>query len=507
MYLYKKRKKMVIRSFFNKNNTLIVNSSINTGRNPVSDIFYGTDKLGNIVYSRFIFQVDTDNIQKQVDNGVFADINKLTHKLTMFNSGLFNYSLKDKSNYRGQIRGGSFDLILFKINENWDEGNGFDFPTNFGYNIIQPSAKTSLDNRPSNWCTASGDTKWTTPGIYSYSGDTYYGKNICMIKYPPISGTPSYTYTEPEIIATQHFEHGNENIDIDITNYVNELISGGTSDAINLGLAYIPTLEQLDPGEERYVGFFTRHTQTIYEPFIESRYLDPIRDDRANVVLDKTSRLYLYVTVGGKLQDLDLTPDVIIKDSDDEVIINGLTVTHTTKGVYYTEVQFNETDGYEKDYMFYDVWSNIQVDGVSKKDIELSFVLKDSICHFNISDAELDTYNSYVLSVHGIKKEERILRGDVRKVIVKARLPYTTNQQLPIDNLQYRIYVKEGETELTIIEYDDINRAAFSNFFFIDTGSLVPSTYYLDIKLQNGNEVITYKDILNFDIVSQIELR
>jgi hypothetical protein len=157
--------------------------------------------------------------------------------------------------------------------------------------------------------------------------------------------------------------------------------------------------------------------------------------------------------------------------------------------------------------MFYDVWSNIQINGVSKKDIELSFVLKDTTCHFNISDTELDTYNSYVLSVHGIKKEERILRGDIRKVIVKARLPYTTNQQLPIDNLQYRLYVKEGETELTIIDYDDVERAAFTNFFFIDTASLIPTTYYVDIKLVNGTEVITYKDIMNFDIVSQVELR
>jgi hypothetical protein len=496
---------MIIRSFFDKNNTLIVNSDINTGRNPVSDLFYGTDNLGNIVYSRFIFQVDTKRINQFINDGTFGDINNIKHTLKLINSGLFNYSLKDKTNYRGQIRAGSFDLILFKINENWDEGNGYDFPVNFGHNVIQPSPHKGLDPRPSNWCTASGITQWNTPGIYSYSGDSYYTHNICWVEYP--SG---YTYNPPEILETIHFEHGNENLEVDITDYVNEKLTGGTSgdtSYVNLGIAFTPELEQSNPGEERYVGFFTRHTQTIYEPFIESRYLDPIRDDRANVVLDNKSRLYLYVSIGGKLTDLDIMPTVSIIDSADEVIFSGLTVMHASRGVYYTEVEFNEIDGYEKDYMFYDVWSNIQINGVSKKDIELSFVLKDTTCHFNISDTELDTYNSYVLSVHGIKKEERILRGDIRKVIVKARLPYTTNQQLPIDNLQYRLYVKEGETELTIIDYDDVERAAFTNFFFIDTASLIPTTYYVDIKLVNGTEVITYKDIMNFDIISQVELR
>jgi hypothetical protein len=43
-------------SYFSRNNTLISNSFVNTGRNPVMELFYGEGSLVNpIGYTRFIF--------------------------------------------------------------------------------------------------------------------------------------------------------------------------------------------------------------------------------------------------------------------------------------------------------------------------------------------------------------------------------------------------------------------------------------------------------------------
>ena len=46
---------MVVRTYFDKNNTIIKNSNINTGLNPVTELFYGgADGETNIVAICFI---------------------------------------------------------------------------------------------------------------------------------------------------------------------------------------------------------------------------------------------------------------------------------------------------------------------------------------------------------------------------------------------------------------------------------------------------------------------
>ena len=53
----------------------------------------------------------------------------------------------------------------------------------------------------------------------------------------------------------------------------------------------------------------------------------------------------------------------------------------------------------------------------------------------------------------------------------------------------------------------DIEMANNYNYFLLDTLSLVPGIYYLDIKVESNLEVTTVKDVISFEIVSQSELR
>jgi hypothetical protein len=46
-----------------------------------------------------------------------------------------------------------------------------------------------------------------------------------------------------------------------------------------------------------------------------------------------------------------------------------------------------------------------------------------------------------------------------------------------------------------------------TNYFLLDTQSLIPNTYYLDVRYESNLEVSTTKEVLKFDIVSQVELR
>lgn len=465
---------MVIRTFFDKNNTIIYNNLNNTGRNPVSELFYG-GRDGENKYTRMLFYFDETVVKDLYSGGTFADITKLKHTLRLTNTGSFDKELMGSTTCDSKDRACSFDLILFSINQPWDEGVGYDFD-----NCSFVGGSSSTDICPSNWFEAQTNTSWSG-GNGTFTGST----------------TP---------LATIHFDQGNENIELDITNIVNGYLTGDTNNG--LGLAFSRSLEVTETTTYQYVGFFTRHTQTFYEPHIETVYDCHIKDDRAKFFLDKPNKLYLYTNLGGEPTNLDATPSVQIKDHTDTVFssITSSAVTHVTKGVYCVDVTVPTTSAYTDCYLFTDTWSGVTINGVTRPDIELDFALVDSDKYYNLGNN--DTLpKEYAFNVTGIRRDERVKRGDVRRVTVTARIPYTVNQTDVIDGLQYRLYVKEGRNELTVIDYQDVERSFNYNYFLLHTESLIPNTYYLDVKVTSNNEVTTIKETLSFDIVSQSDLR
>ena len=74
-----------------------------------------------------------------------------------------------------------------------------------------------------------------------------------------------------------------------------------------------------------------------------------------------------------------------------------------------------------------DVWGNIKINGINRPDIELSSELKDSMNYYNIGDSD-GLPKRVGFSISGIDFNEKIKRGDIRKVLVSARIPYTVNQ-------------------------------------------------------------------------------
>lgn len=45
------------------------------------------------------------------------------------------------------------------------------------------------------------------------------------------------------------------------------------------------------------------------------------------------------------------------------------------------------------------------------------------------------------------------------------------------------------------------------NYFLLDTNSLIPNTYYLDVLYESNLEVTTIKNVINFDITNQSDSR
>ena len=475
-------------SYFSKNNTLISNSLTNTGRNPVTELFYGslaTSQYPN-GYSRFIFDLDLTLLQEKVADGTISTTctDSMTHTLRMVNTSTFNLETLNTTTSQGRLRATSFDLILFRIpnNQMWDEGVGYDFA-----DLIYEYSNSdrNFSTRPSNWSGTTTITKWSEPGIYN-------NKNTGTVPYSTLT-----------IVDTQHFQFGNENISFDMTNEINNILTGALTGVTGWGIAYLPQIENLTGLTENYeVQFFTRHTQTFYEPFLETNYDDIIEDDRNLFSLSKVNKLYLYLYEDGNPINLDSLPTVTILDANGTPIPNltpTLEICQKTKGVY--EVIIPPLIGYQTPCTFYDVWSDLTLNGFSLPDVTNSFVIYPLKKSIQVGTTTQDP-KIYGFDFYGIKQDEKIYNTDIRKVGVVVKQAYTTQKLLPNVDAYYRVYVREGQTEVQVQDWTKINKTPNEYYFMFDTRDKIPNEYYIDMKVISSGEINTYKKQIKFQIVN-----
>ena len=481
-------------SYFSKNNTLISRSYTNTGRNPVTELFYGATSTTQYPsgFSRFIFDLDLSLLIEKVNNKTIPTgcTSAMTHTLRMTNTSSFDRELLNTRTSQSRLRATSFDLVLFRIpyiNNNpnlpqiWDEGVGYDFADLlYEYNQFD----RNFSDRPSNWFQTTTIGTWETPGIYS---------NL---------NTGSTPYSGLTIVDTQHFEFGDENIEFDMTNEINNIINGSLTNIVGWGIAFLPQLELLSGLTDTYeVQFFTRHTQTFYEPYLESNYNDLIEDDRNSFSLGKVNKLYLYLYEDGNPINLDSLPTVAILDNSGTIIpsLSALTTCQRTRGVY--EVTIPPLIGYRVPCTFSDRWTGLTYNGFPLPNVLNDFTLQPFRNTFTIGTNSQDP-KIYGFDYYGIKQDEKIFNTDIRKVGVIIKQAYTTNRLLPKVSAYYRVYVREGQTEVQVQDWTAINRTPNEYYFIFDTRDKIPNEYFIDIKVESSGEVNTYKRQIKFQIVN-----
>jgi len=299
----------------------------------------------------------------------------------------------------------------------------------------------------------------------------------------------------------------------------NLILTGSTGTTYGFGIAYDYPTEISTNVDAFYVGFFGRETNTVYEPFLETTFEDLIKDDRDQFYLEKDNRLYLYVNAGGEPTNATFD-NVIIRDHNENTFqtIPASGITQTSTGVYYVTVNVPNTplSGYCGNIMFTDTWQGVTINGNNLGDSEQEFVLREDDKYYTVgttmasganglgvgSSNNLSIYD-YVFNVSGVKYQEKIKRGDTRRVNVEARIPLTLDQVGIIDKIKYRIYIREGNTQIDYINWTEVNRTFDGNYFLLDTSWFIPNDYYIELKIESGNEVRTYDDIIKFEIVSE----
>jgi len=498
----------VHKSYFSRNNTIIYNSYTNTGRNPVTELYFGSaqDTLASSGFSRFIFDIDLTQLQTQLATGEISTgcTPSMTHVLNMTNTSAFaETELLNTFTSDGRRRATSFDLVLFRIPkvsgttgnaQSWDEGVGYDFydfqttqNSSFGQSSpTSPFNDKAFSTRPSNYYQATTLSGWSQNGIYDNTNSN------------AISGL---NYTGLTIVDTQHFEFGDENIEFDMTNEINDILTGATSGNVGWGIAYLPQLENITGLTENYsVGFFTRHTQTFYEPYLETTYDDLIDDDRNLFVENRTNKLYLYVYENGDFVNLDSNPVVNIQDNNGTTVFSNLSSCRRAKGVY--EVSVPPINGYTTPCMFYDIWSSIVLNGVTLANITNEVILQP-YTNLYIIGTQSKEPALYGFDASGINQNEKILNTDIRKVSVNIKKAYTSRQPLYRIQADYRVYVKEGTTEVQVQDWTELNRTPNEYYFIFDTRDKIPNEYFIDIRVSTSGQKDTYKRQIQFEIVNK----
>ena len=484
----------IYKSYFKRNDTLIFNSYTNTGRNPVVELFFGrVDNLNSPKgYSRFIFDIDLEDLQNKLANGEISTgcTEGMTHTLRMTNTSSFDKDLLNSTWSNGRRRATSFDLVLFRIPkvsgstgdlQTWDEGVGQDY-----YNVNDVfEGNKGFSDRPASWYQRNTIKNWSVGGIY----DNENGNTISGLNYSGLT-----------IVDTQHFEFGNEDIKFDMTNEINNILTGATTGVTGWGVAFVPDVENITGMTENYsVGFFSRHTQTFYEPFLETTYDDLILDDRYTFYEKVSNKLYLYTYVNGNPIKLDNDPVVEIYDSNDD-LIETLTACTRDLGVY--EITVSPITASTVPCMYYDKWTQLSYNGESISDVENEFVVYSNDGYFTIG-TRTEEPAIYGFSFSGIKQNEKIINTDIRKVNVDIKKAYTAKEVLKHVDAYYRIYVKEGNIEVQVQDWTQINRTADGYYFVFDTRDKIPNEYFIDIKVNTDREVNTYKRELQFQIVNK----
>ena len=496
----------ILRSYIDKNNTIISNSYVNTGRNPVIELNFGASDLivPNFGYTRFIFDLDLDLLEENIVSGVISTgcTSAMTHTLKMTNTSSFDNELLNTFMTNERRRATSFDLILWRIPkfsgntgnpQYWDEGVGYDYND---FNIAQNSANggisplTYVDSRaystrPSNWYQTTTLSGWSQNGIYD-------NRNLGSVNYSGLT-----------IVSTQHFELGNEDLSMDMTNEINGILNGTITGVTGWGISYVPQIENITGLTDSYsVAFFSRHTQTFYQPYLLTNYNDLIQDDRNQFLKNQQNKLFLYVYQNGDLANLDSDPYVRIEDRNGDAVTGmaALTTCLKTKGVYEVVVP-NGFANYPTPCQFYDVWSGLTINGQSIPNVTNQFTLQQYSSGIQIGPVSKEP-QIYGFDFYGILQNEKILNSDIRKVGVTIKKAYTGQQLLLDVSAFYRVYVTEGTTEVLVQDWTPINRTPNEYYFIFDMRDKIPNQYYVDIQVNSSGEKNTYKRQLTFSIVN-----
>jgi hypothetical protein len=436
------------RIYPDKNTTIMSKyQSRNTGLNPVSELWYG--KYGR---SRLLIDFDMDEINQVFSDGIINSATVLSYKLV-----LTDCSPVGSPTHRSPK---NFSLEIAGVDQDWHEGAGYDFLRAYYGSVLQD------DN--ANWIKSTDGLNW--------SGGSY---------------DEGYYYTAVT------FGIGNENVEIDVTDYVMSGLTGSVSPFHGFLVKYSGNTEMTFSSSTSTSAwtkqFYTRHTHTIYKPYIEIEYDDFVDDDRSHMISGITNTLYLYTQIGSNLQDVYSAVSCAVKSGNGQVISSTtqLSISGINSGIY--GVDFKPT-GIETGITLYDHWTVEQVNNGIRAEFINEFVVSSAT--FNIGGSISSIPNRYDINIPQMKTQYEI--GDDIFMWLRIRQQFST-ATTTLDNLYYKVV--NGPNDYTMIDWSKVSKTNGLNFVHFNTSWFYTGTNYTIKFKDNGNvSNIDYDDVFNFEI-------
>lgn len=381
---------------------------------------YTDASSGSVELSRILIKFPIDDISTDRTNNVIPGSGSVQFYLRMYNA---------KHAFTLPV---SSTVSVLPISQSWQEGTGLD---------MEEYTDKTRDGIGANWVNSSDGSGWDTKGGQFHSG------------------------TNSDYTA--HFANGDEDIEIDISQIVEDWIAGTKS---NYGLGVLLTsslegyfssstgdttgsiLHNENGARESYYTkkFFSRTSEYFFKrPNIEARWYSAKKDDRGNSFVSSSlvsnnenlNTIFLYNNVRGQLRDI---PDVgqdgavifvqlytsasngeLITNSEpynlrqtasigDKPPVHALTGGYVSTGIYSCSFAVNTTAS-----VLYDRWFSGSTAGV---DIESATIYHTGSITMNQFSSSADNFNpnpQFVTNITNLK--DTYSRDEVPRFRVFAR--------------------------------------------------------------------------------------
>ena len=438
------------RIYPSKNTTIIEDSpTINTGENQVMELWYGNSGL-----TRHLVKFDTDDYTSKYNDGKVPHITASTATTHFYNC----YPIfEETSEYSSAVHASSVDLILQMVQQDWDEGNGFDFyglNTNTGY---------------ADWYSATSSSAWAAAG-----GD--------------------FLYT----VFSGHIDKGTENFSGTVTNEI-ALWDMFTGNNFGLAIMYSGNHEALSSATRNVLKYYTRHTNTYYKPYIQLDWDNQVRDERHRIYSGLTNRLYLYIKNNGEFSNANSVSSVTMTFSDDSTHtgFTGTGIYNPMPGIYY--VNFDCPNNCTAATIT-DTWAVQYEDSMPFMNIAQTGTTQTTLSQWTTGGtSNIINPIDYDISIPGLQSE--YYAGAIVYLEINNLTKYTSTKNV-VKNMEYKIYLKDGNNKFIMEDWDGVSYTQDDNFIMIDTTwYLTGNTYGLQFRYNTDGSTVYVDQERTFKVV------
>ncbi len=360
----------------------------NMGAADILEVFsvYGQETTSSVELSRVLVEFPVDTISTDRTAGDIPASGSVKFYLRMYNARHSEQLPSD------------FTVNVMAVSQSWQEGIGLDMET------YEDKTKDSIDG--SSWVNRTKDSKWAKVGGDYHSSSYTAGQSM-----------PNYTYT---------FQSGGEDLFVDVTEAVEEWISGSQTNhgfgvfltsshegysSNSSGIDEDSVLHNTEGVTTSYYTkrFFSRTSEFFFKkPTIEARWDSRVTDDRGNFYAsssmapadDNLNNLYLYNYIRGRLVDIPNSSETITvslyassDSSPSGTALATATASKTSTGVYKAQLSVDTSEA-----TLHDVWSGSIGGEYKTGSIEVK--------NFNKTSVLLsDDYSQYVTKITNLKSK------------------------------------------------------------------------------------------------------